>query len=38
MLHPQEIAQSVPPELAALAAGRAHDPFASLGWHRDADG
>ena len=29
---------SVSPELAALAAGRAHDPFGSLGWHRGADG
>ena len=38
MLHPQEIETSVSPELAALAAGRAHDPFASLGWHRGADG
>jgi len=38
MLHPQEIAPSISPELAALAAGRAHDPFGSLGWHRSADG
>jgi 1,4-alpha-glucan branching enzyme len=38
MLHPQEIGTSVSPELAALIAGRAHDPFASLGWHRVADG
>src|SRR4249920_1903521 len=38
MLHPQEIAPTVPAELAALAAGRVHDPFAALGWHRGADG
>jgi 1,4-alpha-glucan branching enzyme len=38
MLHPQEIESSNSPELAALAAGRAHDPFALLGWHRGADG
>ncbi len=38
MLHPQETATALPPELAALAAGRSHDPFASLGWHRGAAG
>ena len=38
MLHPQETAPALPPELAALAAGRSHDPFASLGWHRGAAG
>jgi 1,4-alpha-glucan branching enzyme len=38
MLHPQEIETSISPGLAALAAGRAHDPFASPGWHRGADG
>ena len=37
MLHPQETAPTLPPELAALATGRAHDPFALLGWHRGAD-
>jgi 1,4-alpha-glucan branching enzyme len=38
MPHPQETAPALPPELAALAAGRSHDPFASLGWHRGAAG
>ena len=35
MPHPQETAPALPPE---LAAGRSHDPFASLGWHRGAAG